>query len=85
MEKSPAAAAVPVTLFVRNDAGTTRTVHIELRASVAELEEAVRRKVPGTEEMRLCAVGGVHRCEFTSQLCAAGVLIVCFEARRSIR
>ena len=33
-------------------------VHIELRASVAELEEAVRRKVPGTEEMRLCAVGG---------------------------
>eukprot|EP01046_Picozoa_sp_COSAG06_P023229 COSAG06_NODE_1834_length_8257_cov_188.231920_3_plen_1195_part_00 len=57
-EKSPAAAAAPVTLFVRNDAGRTRTVHIELRASVAELEEAVRRKVPGTEEMRLCAVGG---------------------------
>ena len=57
-EESPAAAAAPVTLFVRNDAGRTRTVHIELRASVAELEEAVRRKVRGTEEMRLCAVGG---------------------------
>ena len=57
-EKSPAAAAAPVTLFVRNDVGRTRTVHIELRASVAELEEAVRRKVPGTEEMQLCAVGG---------------------------
>ena len=27
----------------------------------------------------------LHRCEFTSQLCAAGVLILCFEARRSIR
>ena len=52
------AAAGPVPLFVRNGAGRTRTVHIELRASVAELEEAVRRKVPGTEEMRLCAVGG---------------------------
>ena len=53
-----AAAAAPVTLFVRTGAGRTRTVRIELRASVAELEEAIRRKVPGTEEMRLCAVGG---------------------------
>ena len=53
-----AAAAAPVTLFVRTGAGRTRTVRVALRASVAELEDAVRRKVPGAEAMRLCAVGG---------------------------
>ena len=53
------AAVRPVTLFVRNIAGRTRTVRIGLRATVADLEEAVRRKEGRPAEgMRLCAVGG---------------------------
>eukprot|EP01046_Picozoa_sp_COSAG06_P011380 COSAG06_NODE_648_length_13415_cov_83.005783_5_plen_1504_part_00 len=57
-DEESSATADPVTLFVQTGASRTRTVHIELRASVAELEEAVRRKVPEAEEWRLCAVGG---------------------------
>ena len=57
-DEESSATADQVTLFVQTGASRTRTVHIELRASVAELEEAVRRKVPEAEEWRLCAVGG---------------------------
>ena len=67
------AAAGPVPLFVRTGAGQTRTVHIELRASVAELEAAVQRKAPGTEEMWLCAVGGGPLLQRQTTLVECGI------------
>ena len=51
----------PSTVFVRGLAGSTRTVRVELQATLAELEAAVREKglgQCGDDELRLCAVGG---------------------------